>query len=230
MFLIGIIATITISIIIIQILIRDKKIRNEYQEEYLNYSKIKGEYGENSTTEEFKNFFDDNSVYYKILKNTYLPYSDNKTTEIDIIIISEYGIIAVENKNYSGWIFGSFNANKWTATYWNGTKFQFYNPIKQNYTHIEILKKYIDNKYHNKIYSYIVFNQECELKQVPYNSEFIKIIQDYEIYETLSENINSKCLTADEIELLYNTLIEFTNVSNEVKEMHIKGVSEVVKN
>lgn len=191
-------------------------------------SQIKGEIGEESTAKEFINFFESISTEFKILRNVYLKFDDGNTTEIDIIIISEYGIFVIENKHYRGWIFGSFKQEQWTDSYPNGVKIRFYNPLKQNYTHIRTLKKYIDEKYHNMIYSYIVFSGECELKKVPYNSEFIKIIKVNEVFNTLNENIKNKVLTYDEIELLYNKLNEFSNVSDEEKNKHIEKIKEKI--
>lgn len=40
------------------------------------------------------------------MTNLYLPKEDGSTTEIDLIMLSETGILVFESKNYSGWIFG----------------------------------------------------------------------------------------------------------------------------
>lgn len=52
----------------------------------------------------------------KFLFNCYLPRENNKTTEVDVILISEDGIFAFESKNYSGWIFGNEKSKTWTQT------------------------------------------------------------------------------------------------------------------
>lgn len=187
-------------------------------------TQVKGTVGEIGTAEIFKWYFNYNNIKYKIVKNVYLKFSNNKTTEIDIIVISEYGIFVIENKNYSGWIFGSLKNEHWTETFPNGSKFKFYNPLKQNYTHINTLKNYINEKYHNIIYSYIVFSGECELKKVPYNSEFIKIIKTNQIFDILSESLKNKYITFEEIETLYNNLNQYAHASKEEKQQHNENI------
>lgn len=49
--------------------------------------------------------------YKKFLFNCYVPKTDEKTTEIDVIMLHETGIYVFESKNYSGWIFGSADGN-----------------------------------------------------------------------------------------------------------------------
>lgn len=53
---------------------------------------------------------------YKILFNLYIPKENGETTEIDLILITPYGLFVIESKNYSGWIFGNTNNKFWTQT------------------------------------------------------------------------------------------------------------------
>lgn len=41
----------------------------------------------------------------KVLRNVYVPKSSGKTTEIDVIFITQKGIFVIESKNFFGWIF-----------------------------------------------------------------------------------------------------------------------------
>jgi len=50
---------------------------------------------------------------YHLIKNVTLPTEDG-TTQIDHIIVSEYGIFVVETKNMKGWIFGDEKQKYWT--------------------------------------------------------------------------------------------------------------------
>ena len=63
----------------------------------------KGKYGEYLTYNELKKI----DGYKKFLFNCFIPKDDNKTTEIDLIMIHNTGLYIFESKNYSGWIFGS---------------------------------------------------------------------------------------------------------------------------
>lgn len=50
---------------------------------------------------------------YKVINNVVLKSGD-KTSQIDHIVISDYGIFVIETKNYKGWILGSENSEYWT--------------------------------------------------------------------------------------------------------------------
>ena len=75
---------------------------------------------------------------YHLIKNVTLPTEDG-TTQIDHILVSQYGVFVIETKNMKGWIFGSSNQKQWTQKIFkHSSKFQ--NPIHQNYKHIKHLK------------------------------------------------------------------------------------------
>ena len=50
---------------------------------------------------------------YQLIKNVTLPTEDG-STQIDHIIVSEFGVFVVETKNMKGWIFGGPNQKTWT--------------------------------------------------------------------------------------------------------------------
>ena len=75
---------------------------------------------------------------YLILNDVMLK-SNNKTYQIDHIVISKYGIFVIEMKNYYGCIYGSEYKKYWYQ-YVNGHKRMFYNPIYQNYGHVKALE------------------------------------------------------------------------------------------
>ncbi|WP_428746064.1 nuclease-related domain-containing protein, partial [Sulfurimonas sp.] len=54
----------------------------------------------------------DKQKYY-LIKNVTLPTEDG-TTQIDHIVVSEFGIFVVETKNMKGWIFGDEKQKNWT--------------------------------------------------------------------------------------------------------------------
>lgn len=79
-----------------------------------------------------------NKDKYHILRNVTLPTADG-TTQIDHIIVSEYGVFVIETKNMKGWIFGGVRQKTWTQKIFKYTK-KFQNPLHQNYKHVETLK------------------------------------------------------------------------------------------
>lgn len=164
----------------------------------------------------------------KFLFNTYLPISNNRTTEIDVILITHYGIFVFESKNYSGWIFGDENSKKWCQclkSRYSSQKEFFYNPIMQNKTHIKAVQKQIkrnDIAYH----SIITFSNRCDLMEVPMGRNIIHRHEVSELVTQICES-NVKCLNDKQIEQIYNLLYPYTQVSESIKQQHIEYVSEL---
>ena len=62
--------------------------------------------------------------------------------QIDHVVVSRKGIFVLETKNYTGWIFGNENSQNWTQVIYK-RKEKFYNPIWQNFDHIQALKEFL---------------------------------------------------------------------------------------
>ena len=72
-----------------------------------------------------------------IMNDLVIKTEDGKTSQIDHVCINRNGIFVIETKNYSGRIYGKENQQEWTQVLNYGrTKNRFYNPIKQNRTHV----------------------------------------------------------------------------------------------
>lgn len=184
----------------------------------------KGGYGEWLTEYMFGNY--NLKGYSKSLHNIYIPYR-GKTTEIDVLLVHTKGLFVIESKNYSGWIFGSAEQKYWTQCLPNKQKNRFYNPIMQNKTHINALSQFlgIDK---TKIKSYIVFSERCELKKVPNKTdEFIVLKRDVLLRNLRKELENrNNIFTENEVNTIIEKLTPLTNVSNDVKQNHIKNIKK----
>lgn len=98
---------------------------------------------------------------YHLIKNVTLPIEAG-TTQIDHIIVSQYGVFVIETKNMKGWIFGSKNQKSWTQKiYRSSTKFQ--NPLRQNYKHTKTLSLLLGVD-HSMLFSLIVFVGKSSFK------------------------------------------------------------------
>ncbi len=75
---------------------------------------------------------------YHVFDDVYLE-TNGRSSQIDHVVISQYGIFVIETKNYSGSVYGSENAENWTQ-YLNGDDYKFRNPIKQNQSHVWAIK------------------------------------------------------------------------------------------
>lgn len=187
----------------------------------MNY-KNKGQYGEFLTEYALTN--DNLEGQFAVLKNVYIPVQ-GKTTEIDLIMIHEKGIFVFESKNYSGWIFGSVDQLNWTQSLQNGYKNKFYNPIRQNRTHIKALAEYLERPVSDFV-SYIVFSERCTLKSVPDNTNDVIIVRRPNMLKKLRSTlkITSIKYTLDDIRSMVNKLQPLTNKDDAEKKQHIENI------
>jgi hypothetical protein len=72
-----------------------------------------------------------------VVNNLLLPMPQG-TTQIDHVVVSNYGVFVIESKNISGTIYGSAEDKYWTVCR-GPSKFRLYNPLRQNATHIRAL-------------------------------------------------------------------------------------------
>ena len=104
---------------------------------------------------------------YRLIKNVTLPTEDG-STQIDHIIVSEFGVFVVETKNIKGWIFGRLNQKMWTQKIYKHSS-KFYNPLHQNYKHVKTLKSLLGLNEH-QVHSVIVFVGDSTFKtEMPEN-------------------------------------------------------------
>lgn len=104
-----------------------------------------------------------NEGKYKVLNDILLQIDNDKTAQIDHIVVSTYGIFVIETKNWNGFITGGRDSYFWSKRNSGNNIEIMKNPIKQNERHIEALKQ-IFSKYNINInkelfYSLIVFVQ-----------------------------------------------------------------------
>ena len=115
---------------------------------------------------------------YLILNDIYLPLPDGTTTQIDHIVVSQYGVFVVETKTYSGWIFGDEKSKDWTQSIYH-KKSRFQNPMRQNYKHICALA---DNLGIDKSYfiGVVAFTGDCTFKtEMPDGVVYSRRAADY---------------------------------------------------
>lgn len=199
------------------------KYKEESGDNFLGVIIDKGKYGEYLSFNKLEKI----KGNHKILTNVYLPKGNEETIEIDLVYIHETGIYILESKNYSGWIFGDEKNEYWMHTLKNKQKEKFYNPLWQNNTHIEYLKKLlkIDENY---IKSIIVFSERCNIKTIVGDSENVKVINRYNLNKTIEKGTHNSpnVFSMDRITELYDELKSYTCISVGIKESNIKQVQE----
>lgn len=191
--------------------------------------KIKGYLGEKSVSF-FLSKLDEHK--YKVINNIMLQVG-NKTSQIDHVIVSNYGIFVIETKNYKGWIIGNEFDDNWKQVIYK-RKEKLHNPIKQNYGHILALKEVINEQPDINYISIVAFTTNADLKvtsktDVVYTINLLKTIKKYssetitdsvkdEIYNKLiSLNIDNKDNRKAHVEAIHNNLTDKSNkVNNDI--------------
>lgn len=97
---------------------------------------------------------------YCLFNDLYLPLPDGSTTQVDHVVVSRYGVFVIETKSYSGWIFGAAQEAFWTQVRYR-KKYQFQNPLRQNYLHICALAKGLGLP-RNCFQSVVAFTESCK--------------------------------------------------------------------
>ena len=163
----------------------------------------------------------DKNKYY-LIKNVTLPTEDG-TTQIDHIIVSEYGIFVVETKNIKGWIFGNEKDKMWTQKiYKHSSKFQ--NPLHQNYKHIKTIQSTL-NIEESKIFNVIVFTGDSTFK-----TKMPKNVKQGISYIDYIKSKKEKILTKHEVTNIISK-IESGRLSRTFKtnREHIKHVKTIIE-
>lgn len=227
-----------ILLIIIMIMVHYKYVvapRKRYEQtEYYkstktSYNELRFDKGKDGEYLTYKNLVEI-PEYKKFLFNSYIPKTHGNTTEIDLIMINEAGIHIFESKNYSGWIFGSESNQYWTQSLYCGDgrvkTHKFYNPIMQNVSHLKWLKEYLSEFGNVNYFTYVVFSNKCEFKNMDIINNKNKVTTQRNVYSVVYQNTaeNKMHLSDERIDKIYNKLYPRTQVSDEIKAVHIQAI------
>lgn len=181
--------------------------------------KIKGIIGEKSISSIL--YLLDKSKY-SVINNIVLK-RDTKTSQIDHVVISDFGIFVIETKNYKGWIVGNEKSEHWTQVLFK-RKQRFYNPIKQNLGHINVLKTYL-SKYPSINYiPIVVFLSKSDIKVKTTHD----IINSRQLIHTIKK-YNEINIEKREKEDIYKIINEANLVDTYDKTEHIKSIKKLIQ-
>lgn len=160
---------------------------------------------------------------YHVFHDVYLPKEDGTTTQLDHIVVSATGIFVIETKNYTGWIFGSEKQRNWTQTIYKN-KQSFYNPILQNRTHVNAVKRLLQIEHH--VHSIIVFSNSATLKfKEPFTTA--SVIQTAQLKKAIL-NYRDVVFSNSEVttfkKKLTDVIATISENKREIKRQHIKQV------
>ena len=167
-----------------------------------------------------------------IFHDLYIFKPDGKTTQVDVVVATSVGIIVFEVKDYSGWIYGKGNQQKWTQVLSYGReKYRFYNPVLQNKSHISQLQRIL--KENVPFYSVIVFYGHCRLQDVsfiPQNTFVTKSYRVLDVVDNILQN-NSVAKYKDKRHVVNVLKKAVSNGSNnKIEEQHIDNIRDMLGN
>lgn len=102
-----------------------------------------------------------------IFHDLYVQKKNGEYTQIDLVVATPQGLVVIEVKNYSGWLFGHERQKYWTQLLNFGkAKYRFYNPLMQNQGHIQALKEQSEQFAHLPYFNIVLFTGTCTLKDI----------------------------------------------------------------
>lgn len=159
---------------------------------------------------------------YHILHDVLIEVN-GRTSQIDHVIVSDYGIFVIETKNYKGWIFGDDDQYYWTQVI-DKRKEKMYNPVKQNAGHVYALKQLLREFSDVPMIPIVVFSTRADLKintehEVVYSVNLLKTIKKYD----------RVVLTEQKKENIYATIVAHRIEDKKKRKQHVANIQRNLK-
>lgn len=185
---------------------------------YFSLPSVKGKRGEKKVAKILNRLV---SKYGGGVINDVIVEDDNgKTSQIDHVYVSLYGIFVIETKNYAGRIYGNDSQQNWTQVLAYGNeKHKLYNPVKQNATHIYRLKNAI--KEDVEMTSIVVF--------VKSNIEYID--SDYVYTPRMLKKLITKedepVLSDEVVDRVFQAIYQYKENPIQTTKEHVKEIKQM---
>lgn len=168
------------------------------------------------------------TIYHDLI----IKKDNDEFSQIDLVLVTSEGIIVIEVKDYSGWIYGSGNNTNWTKVLSYGRKkYKFYNPIKQNNNHINELRKTLKQFEKIPFFSVIVFFGDCELKEINYVPKGTYLVKSHRVFEVLNliktENEPTHYTNKREVVDTLKQLVSLGE-NTDYQKQHIENIKDMV--
>ncbi|MBO6226039.1 MAG: NERD domain-containing protein [Psychrobacter sp.] len=157
---------------------------------------------------------------HKTLNNVTIELPNNRTSQIDHILISCYGIFVIETKNFKGDITIDESSGYWTQSF-NSISYQFYSPIRQNSNHIRSLKYLLEDK------DYPYFNVVCFVGSASFRQDVLPqelsvgMLKAVELIMSKDEEVLSK----EEVAIIIEKIKKDRMPNNRhTKRLHLKNI------
>ena len=168
------------------------------------------------------------TIYHDLI----IKKNNDEFSQIDLVLVTSEGIIVIEVKDFSGWIYGIGNNTNWTKVLSYGRKkYKFYNPIKQNNNHVSELRKTLKQFENIPFFSVIVFFGNCELKEINYVPKGTYLVKGHRVFEVLNliKNENEPTEYTNKREVV-DKLKELVSLgeNTDYQKQHIENIRDMV--
>ena len=180
---------------------------------------VKGKIGEARVSSILKRLAKKYGGY--LIDDVTIPGENDKTSQIDHLLITKYGVYVVETKNYAGRIYGSDKQREWTQVLaYGNAKNKLYNPVMQNGTHIYRLKDICDIGI--KLYSIVVF--------VKANISYVESDSVYSLGELKHiVNTDNELVDDSKVETYYQKIMEYKLNPIKTSKEHVQEIRQMKK-
>lgn len=175
------------------------------------YKKIVGFFGELWVRLELKKLSDD----YLVINNLMIKNGD-RTSQIDHVVVSKYGVFVIETKQYNGYIKGNDYDKNWLQICGN-KRFFIHNPVHQNYGHVMALVKLL-NIEESFFISLVCFSSNAKL-----NIKSDKVVPIYNLNKKI---YNYKNIILRNYKEIYYYLLSINIVDKKERYNHIKNIKK----
>lgn len=184
---------------------------------------VKGSIGEWQVKRKLMGLSEDE---YVVLHDLLLPYEEG-TTQIDHVVISTVGIFVIETKNYKGWIFGKERQKYWKQVIYKN-KYDFLNPVMQNFAHLTAIQSLLKETYQGPYYSLIVFSNEATFKKVEISSNHVQVLHISDLLKAI-QSYQQKVIIPYRARQIATTLINANIRGKASRKLHVEEIKDKVK-
>lgn len=159
-----------------------------------------------------------NKMAFKILHDIHLPIGD-KTTQIDFIVVSCWGIFVIEAKTWNASIYGEATDPEWIAYYDKAKPFP--SPLLQNEWHIQALSSCLGLDPGPCIKSIVAFAAETVFRmEPPENVMHFRDVPDY-----ILSHLGDFCFRADDLPRIADTILDWDpTITPETRDEHTTNI------
>lgn len=194
-----------------------------------------------TVTKSDRGTYSERNLVFKFLKNgipaqtifhdLYVRKTNGDFSQLDLVVATTAGIIVFEVKDYSGWIFGKGFQSQWTQVLAYGKqKYRFNNPIMQNNKHIADLRKQRKQFENIPFFSVIVFDGNCELRDISFVPEGVFVVRKERILDVMKiiqENKPAPYTDKHEVIKVLKEAVE-NGANKEIALQHIENVTNLL--